>query len=93
MLQSAGAGGYGVAAVAGAVQGFGGVVASSAGAMAFLKKGGKKGDGDAAVKGDEEKEEKGDKRIEIDNNDEDEEEKDRDIDKKDEDGERYDFKL
>ncbi|KAI0502917.1 hypothetical protein F5B22DRAFT_652609 [Xylaria bambusicola] len=48
-LQSAGAGGYGVAAVSAAVQGAGALVAGSAGAMSVLQKKGKKAEDDAAV--------------------------------------------
>ncbi|KAI0876016.1 hypothetical protein GGS24DRAFT_453219 [Hypoxylon argillaceum] len=52
-LQSAAAGGYGVAAVSATVQGLGGVVASSAGAASLLWKGKKEENEDADAKGDE----------------------------------------
>jgi hypothetical protein len=56
-LQSAAAGGYGVVAVSATVQGLGGVVASSAGAMSIFTKGKKHKnedeDEDAATEGDE----------------------------------------
>lgn len=82
MLQSAGAGGYGVATVSAAVQGLGGAVASSAGVMAFFKKGGKQGDGDEAVKGDEES-----------NSAQEENEEESDSDKRDDDTKRSTSKL
>ncbi|KAI0103218.1 hypothetical protein GGR51DRAFT_561902 [Nemania sp. FL0031] len=52
-LQSAATGGYGVAAVSTAVQGIGGVVASSAGAMSILKQVKKQEEENATVEGDE----------------------------------------
>ncbi|KAI1821767.1 hypothetical protein F4861DRAFT_517702 [Xylaria intraflava] len=52
-LQSAAAGGYGVAAVSSAVQGLGGLVAMSTGAMGFRKKAEEKKDGEADAKKDD----------------------------------------